>query len=216
MHIDFVCPKDNEEELLRMAASLGYSGICFCYAFSKFQANKEKILVEINKLRKENKSIKIYSAIIFEESNVPKLNSLSKSSKEIDFVILTASKNSRFILERYGKKIDYLLNSENLSSKDSFHYRKSGLNQVVCRLLKENDVKLLISFNNFLTLENNEFSTFTGRVKQNIKFARKYKIQAQLGSFAKDGFELRSKHDLIALLIVLGMHPKEAKNAFMH
>ncbi len=48
---------------------------------------------------------------------------------------------------------------------------------------------------------------------QNIKLCRKAKCKVFIGSFAKNPSELRSKHDLKAFFICLGMHPSEAKKA---
>ena len=48
---------------------------------------------------------------------------------------------------------------------------------------------------------------------QNIRFARKFKFELAIASFATSPDKMRSPHDLKAFLITLGMHPKESKES---
>src|SRR3989344_3036499 len=52
-----------------------------------------------------------------------------------------------------------------------------------------------------------------GRVKQNIKLCRKYKVKILFFTFAKSKYELKGLQDLLSLLRVLGMNGIEAKSA---
>jgi RNase P/RNase MRP subunit p30 len=52
-----------------------------------------------------------------------------------------------------------------------------------------------------------------GRIMQNIKLARKYKMKIKLASFARNPYELRDCNDLLSFGILVGLHPSEAKKA---
>ena len=211
MNMDFVFPNDNEEELLEAAASFGYSGICFCYRYGA-DLIKKNLSAKLKNLKaEENPKLKVYSALLVEEKSLQKLN-----KKEFDFVILKANKNLQNTLTRFSRKIDFVYGSEFISGNDSLHSRKSGVNHVVCNLMKENNISMVVSLKDLICsmhLDPKKFAQLLGRISQNIILARKYKLNLKFVSFAEDKYGMRSRHDMIALLIVLGMHPKEAKDA---
>ncbi len=209
MHIDYVCPKDNEEELLNRVIAFGYSAVCFCYAFSDFDTRKDKLFSSISKLKKKNPDTKVYTGIFFTEESLKKSANLQKY---YDFIFLLATKNLQETLSR-TKNLHFIYGLETLHVKDSLHHRKTGINQVISRMLAENEIKVILSFKNLLDSSNPRLPQTLGRFKELIKLSRKFKFKLNLASFASDQYGLRSKHDLIALLIVLGMHPKEAKDA---
>jgi RNase P/RNase MRP subunit p30 len=198
MAIDFVSPNNNEKELVQIAESLGYSSLCFCYPYSK-----NFLFPKLTSIK-----LKLFTAFIFNEKNISKIN-----SSKANLNILQNNSNLRNIIETHRNKIDYALDIETSSRSDFLHHRNSGLNQIICTLLKENKIRPLLSFNNLLNTSTKNLPIYIGRIKQNIKLARKYKLNSQLASFATQKYDMRPKHDLIALLIILGMHPKEAKDA---
>src|SRR3989344_1906090 len=107
-----------------------------------------------------------------------------------------------------GKKVKILLNPHLVSAKDSLHYRNSGLDHILCNEMAKNNVAMAISFdkvNNYIEI---------GRVMQNIRLCRKYKIKMLFFTFADNLYGLRAKTDLTAFLEILGMTPGEARNAF--
>ena len=201
MHIDFVFPNENEKELIDAAVSLGYDSLCFCYPYSKSH-NLTAILAQ------DSKQVKLLTAFIFTEKNISKI-----SSSKADINILSTSSNIRFLIENYGNRIGYISSIETSPKSDFLHHRNSGMNHIICSIMKENNISIILSLNSLLSADNKQFPLYIGRIKQNIKLARKYKIKVQLASFASSLYQMRPKHDLIALLITLGMHPKEAKAA---
>jgi RNase P/RNase MRP subunit p30 len=102
---------------------------------------------------------------------------------------------------------------EESERKDTMHQRYSGLNNVLCELAFRNKVKIAFSFSSILNTSGAQRATLFGRMMQNISLCRKYKVKTLVGSFARSTFEMRSAKDLQSLFIVLGMHPKEAKDA---
>lgn len=111
----------------------------------------------------------------------------------------------RKLVER--KKVKILVDVHANNSRDNLHYRSSGLNQVICKLMNKDNVALGIS------LESVKDGVILGRVKQNIKLCRKYKVKMKFFSFAKSKYEMRAREDIISFLRTIGMNGKEAKDA---
>lgn len=111
----------------------------------------------------------------------------------------------RKLIESKGVKI--LLNPHLLSIKDDLHYRSSGLDQVLCNIMNKNEILLGISLDSL----NNHVEI--GRVMQNIRLCRKYKVKILVFSYAKNKYELKSRIDIMSLLKVLGMDGKQVNEA---
>ena len=86
---------------------------------------------------------------------------------------------------------------ELVHKKDAMHYRRSGLNQVLCKIAASKSKK--IGFDFWSLME----PRVLGRVKQNIKFCKKYKVDYFLGAFAEKPELMRSFHDLKSFLKTL-------------
>jgi len=134
-----------------------------------------------------------------------------KLDKEQGLKIAMGSANNRLTVEI--KKIDLLLSPEKGVRKDSFHHRNSGLNHVICNLAKKNKIAIGFNFNDILTSKGIARAKTLGRMMQNVRLCRKYKLRTVIGSFAQNEWQMRSKNDLISFGIVLGMHQEEAKKA---
>lgn len=104
-------------------------------------------------------------------------------------------------------KLKILVNSHTNNLRDSLHFRSSGLNHVLCRLCHENNIAVGFSLDTALDAK------LLGRVKQNIKLCRKYKVRMRFFSFAKNKFEMRGREDMLGFLRSIGMTGKEAKDA---
>ena len=123
--------------------------------------------------------------------------------------MVRSSGDDQVIFERL--KPDMVCGLESVANKDRIHFKISGLNQILCKLANKNKVIVGFSFSSILNAEHRP--RILGRIIQNIKFCRKYKVITSFASFAKTPFEMRAAHDLIAFLIVLGMHPSKAKSS---
>jgi RNase P/RNase MRP subunit p30 len=126
-----------------------------------------------------------------------------------NFKIVEGSKDNRKIVE--NKKIDILINPEKYSRNDSLHYRNSGLDQISCKLANKNKIAIGFSFSQFLNSDNR--SELLGRMIQNVRLCRKYKVKMVVASFAKNKYEMRDAKDLLAFCRVIGMNGKEANDA---
>jgi len=121
-------------------------------------------------------------------------------------------------LADYDKKRDYikrnkikiLLNPHLVSKKDSLHFRNSGLDHILCKMMNEGSIAMAVSLDkisNYVEI---------GRIKQNIRLCRKYNVKMLFFTFADNIYSLRARLDILAFLEVLGMTPGEAKNALIN
>jgi hypothetical protein len=99
-----------------------------------------------------------------------------------------------------SKRIDFVYGVETDVRRDAIHFRNSGLNHVLCALMKENNVGYLVSIKDILFAKDPQF---LGRVMQNISLCRKFKVRVEIGSFASSAFEMKGANDVISLMKTL-------------
>jgi len=190
MHIDYVFPDGNEEEFIEMALKLGYGGLCFIYRYSRNMDNDEKV----KKLQEKTK-LKLSYGFLASLKDANKIK-----SKNLIFV--KGSAKNRFFIEK--KKADVLFSLEDGKREDFMHHRASGLNHVLCSLANKNKVVVGFSFNLLLRNKKN-LHKLLGRMMQNIRLCRKFKVKTLIGSFAERPFEMRGAKDILALFASLGI-----------
>lgn len=200
MLTDLVFPKNNEEEFIKIAEKLRYDAIYFAYSFRAAEQSIQK-LRDINKPTK----IRLFSAIY------ANYNEIKKSKKYGSIVIVKGSEKNREVLEK--TEADMLFDMESEKRKDFMHHRASGLNHILCKIANNNRKMIGFSFNSILN-SNNKLQIL-GRISQNIRLCRKYKVKTFIGSFAQNPYEMSNPYDLVSLFVVLGMHPKEAKDSLI-
>lgn len=197
--IDVVIPSKNELEFLEIAEKLNYSKICFLYAFKEKEIKK--------RLQKFKKSkIEIFYGSLAKPENLQNINS--------NLIVVRSSEKNRHVLEK--TKTDLLFDLENHRERDFMHSRNSSLNQVMCKIAKKKDMMIGFSFSSILNSNEMLRTQILGRMKQNIRLCRKYKVKMVFASFTSKPYEMRSYHDLISFAVTLGMHPKEAKESIQN
>lgn len=174
---DVVIPNKNEDEFIEMALSLGYKEIVFLSKDLKYKYSSNRINVK-----------KAYLAST--------TNQIGQAKKNFDYVFAPAD---RMFFE---SKVHYIINAELFDRKDSFHYRKTSLNQVHAKLARDNNIVIVYSFNNLL--DKNRIVTL-GRMFQNAKLINKYKLKHESFSLATSPINMKSRTILDALKKVLGL-----------
>ena len=136
----------------------------------------------------------------------------SENAKPIKEIWVTYCKNDNEIRKAAeNKNVDVILGLEEVESKDSLHNRNSGMNEVICKLAKKNNIAIGFSFRKILHANNK--AVLLGRMMQNVELCQKYKVKMIISSFAESKWDTRSYNELFAFGINLGMTPKEAKDA---
>jgi RNase P/RNase MRP subunit p30 len=108
---------------------------------------------------------------------------------------------NRKILE--NKKVSVLILSH-INKKDKLKERDSGLNQVLCKLARENGITLAIDMKELVIEDKKEKAKILGRIIQNLKLIKKFKNKLEILNKPED------KLNLQALLRVLGADTKMA------
>ena len=193
MFVDIVFPNGNEKEFVKIAEKLGIKGLVFAYPYEK----------NLKKELKYDTKLKLYLGVLADHKTIHKARA--------DIILVKSPSNDRAIFNKKAANIVFGLES---GKREGFmHHRNSGLNQVLCKLANKNKIVIGISFSLIMESENPE--KIMGRISQNIRFCRKYKVKTVLASFTDDPYMLRAEHDMQSLGIVLGMHPKEAKDSLL-
>jgi RNase P/RNase MRP subunit p30 len=162
------------------------------------------IIKEVIEKEQKKTKIKLHFGLLVEAKQVNKARSVC------DFVLVKSTGDDQIILEK--SKPDIIYDLELVAKKDKLNFRLSGLNQVLCKLASKNKVIVGFSFSLIFNAKNRVM--ILGRIIQNIRLCRKYKVDTAFASFARNLFELRAWHDLISFLIVLGMQAGKAKKSF--
>ena len=127
----------------------------------------------------------------------------SENAKPIKEIWVTYCKNDNEIRKAAeNKNVDVILGLEEVESKDSLHNRNSGMNEVICKLAKKNNIAIGFSFRKILHANNK--AVLLGRMMQNVELCQKYKVKTVLASFSNNPFEIRAKHDVTSLFSMLG------------
>ena len=181
MFVDVCLPEGNEEELLTMAKKLG----------------TKKVLMLYKKPKKE----------VFEFEGVEVINGLLcekfPGRKGINFGF-----GERFNAE--ANTIPFLYGFEEVEKKDSVHYKRAGINQVIAKILVEKDKTYVIDFSRLL--KSSEKDKVLGRISQNLMMASKYGFKVAICSFASKPEQLRAAFDLRSIIDIFG-YQKIAKES---
>lgn len=171
---DIVEPSGNEEVLLAQGKKLGFTEIIFLYKSAK----------DVPK-----QALKI----------LPHQCMLLSEQAQGKHIIL--SQASRAAIEH--PKINYVFRAEEGAKPDHTHYRNSGMNQVLAKLIA--DKKKTYCFDISLIRNNKKADICLGRMMQNAKILRKYKARTAMITLAKTPEEMLSPQDLLALADMLGV-----------
>jgi len=191
MKTDLVFPEGNGLELIETAAALGYEQVVLVYDAPE----KVKILPE--------QKIKLLYGVLVDGLPGNRLRQKIDQIKGRKFLALVQAGEeefNRFVVEKTAA--DILFNLEYVHKKDHLHYRKSGLDEIICRIAARNGKIIAFSFSSLL--ETDKRGLVMGRMMQNIRFCRKFKVKTFLSSFASEKEEMRSPFDLAKLAKVLG------------
>ena len=168
---NFVLMK-NSKEIEDLSKSLGWKKTLF--------SDKDFVFVKTNEKKELLKKIREAKGklVIFEASSEEML---------------------RFALEK--TKVDIIVGVEKIHPKDSLHYVRSGLDQVLCRIASDNEKTIAFSFNDILN--DKDRAKILARMKLNLKLCKKYKVKTIFSTFAKKKEELCGSKEFDLLLRIL-------------
>ena len=139
--------------------------------------------------------------VLIRAENKEELHLKINKAKGKKIVVLGSNNEvNRAALE--SKNVDVLLSPELTRKKDYMKYRDSGLNQVLCKIAHNNGKAIGINYDEIKKIKDKkEKAQRIGRIIQNIRLCRKYKVKIILVSFSKK----TSDFDLKVFARVLGI-----------
>ncbi len=105
-----------------------------------------------------------------------------------------------------NKNVDFILEPENGTRPDFIHHRNSGLNQVLLKLCQKSSkrqAKAIITTTSLL-LNAKHPEVIFGRMQQNARWCKKYKVKYHVTSGARTLWEQRAASDLEAVQREIG------------
>lgn len=138
------------------------------------------------------------NTMIIQETDFEKIRKAVNQSKEKKIIFSSDNDElNRKVLEKL--KINTLLLNQS-KRKDFLKQRNSGLNHVLAKIAKKNNVVIGINLDEIINAKSKQKAEILARIKQNIKLCNKNKLKMKFYGKSK-----RDSHDLKALGLVLGM-----------
>ena len=131
--------------------------------------------------------------VIIEGENRKKV--LQEAHKFRDKIVIYRAKSEemlRFVLEK--TPVNIVINQEHIHPRDSLHYLRSGLDQVLCKIAADKGKTMGFAFSDLAKAKDQ--GKLFGRAMANIGLCEKYRVKAVFLTFFQNGKEFRSAHDL--------------------
>jgi len=109
-----------------------------------------------------------------------------------------------------NKTTKALILNHKITKYDKLYQRDSGLNHVLCKIAKKNNIEFQLDINELTNsrLEKKEKAKILSRWIQNLRLFKKFKNKVKVIGINKD-----NKKEVQSLLIVLGLPTKQVKDA---
>lgn len=185
MTTDIVMPDKNEQALIARAQLLGIDRLILLYAAPP--------------------------AILPKSAYVKLVPAILGAKGKVHLKIVRHSEHDVHTVEHDAPST--LFDLEMDTRADALHQRASGLNHVLARLCAKKHVAVAFSFASLLAANPQRRAVLLGRMMQNVRLCRKFRVPMRIASFARTPEQMRNPADLRALFTVLGMHPREAQQA---
>lgn len=178
----------------------------------KDKINNNRQLEEIQKLKEKIKPE--YSAIQIKLEKIENTTHsfISNLNQQFDITIGYGGLNkiNRYFLEQTN--IDFLQDPQNSTYQNKFdfiHHFNSGLNHVLCNFAKQKNIDFLISLNFTNIFNKYNLTKEIGRINQNLKFAKKYKIQTILNFIIENDFQVKSIQEIKGIFSLFEVSTKQ-------
>lgn len=149
---------------------------------------------------------------IINNKNLDLVRKEIKREKEFQKKIIVQAQNEKFnrkILE--NKEVDVLLSPEFNNLNDKLKQRNSGLNEILCKIAKKNDISIGIELKKIINLQKKDKTKILSRIIQNISLCKR--IGTKILIIDKEKF---SKQEIFSFFLSLGCSTKKTKEIFLN
>ncbi|MEM0243556.1 MAG: RNase P subunit p30 family protein [Candidatus Aenigmatarchaeota archaeon] len=200
VHSTFSGGESTLEEIVKTAKELGYKGI----GFISYLLKKEEENILIAEIKRVSSQFNFEIFFGYEATNRKEVFHLLKRRKEIDLILVRGGKieMNRVAVENRG--IDILTHPD-------FERKDCGVNHVIAKFAKENEVAIEINFREVLNSEKVKRSQVLKNHNQIINLYKKFKFPLTISSGSLSHWQIKDPKVLISYLVTLGLEIHEAK-----
>src|SRR3989338_1306129 len=202
MFSDITIPNNNELEFVEVALKLNLSNLYLLYKSDKEELGKIKKKLA---LIQHSSKLNIGTGFIVNEKNIREV------SRHSNLLVVKSSDKDREYIN--GKRAKLIYGFEENSKRDFMSQKASGLNHILCELVRKNNIIIGFSYSQLFNKDGQISSLLIGRMIQNIRLCRKYKVKTVIGCFSEEPYDMRSAYDISSLFTLLGMESKAIKES---
>ena len=202
-----------DDLLLCEAKRLGFNGVCLFYKDDYFQHknNLKHMLDDLNEdSNKENKNKHVFTAFsglkIFPKNSEELRKIILKNYDKVDILMVVGGdlKINRVSCE--NPKIDIL-------SRPYYKRKDSGINHVLAKEAARNNVTIELCLKDLIETKGYLRSKIISQFRDILKLSHKFNFNVIITTGAKTIYDLRTPHDILALIKSFGLTQDEAETA---
>ena len=192
-----IAPKD---EIISTLEKFGFEGACIFYDSDNYNEEIKNKFLELNSSSKLN----LYQGIRIDETNPQILSKkIQKFYQKVDLIMVNGNNTKINRIACESPKID-ILNSPYLNKNNS------GINHVLAKLLKENNITVSINLKDILSNKGYHKSRILTQIDQLLLLRKKYGFKTIVTSGSTSFYDVRSPEGMILLSKLIDMDEKEA------
>ena len=192
------------EEVLETLEAFKFKGACIFYNSKKYL---EDNLIENFEELKESTNLDLYHGIVIDETNPQLLGKeVQRYYRKVDLIMANGgdSKINRIICET--PQID-IINHPYLNK------RNSGINHVLSKLLKDNNITVNINIRDILEHRGFYRAKMLNQINQLLMLQKKYCFRTIISSGSRSFYDVKSPRSMILLSQLMDMDMNYGKNA---
>lgn len=149
--------------------------------------------------------------VLISEKNEKKIKGKISKKDLLNKIKISKKKGLRVLVRVYSEEIlrfvlektpaEMVVGVEMIHPKDSVHFLRSGLDQVLCKIAAANKKVIVFSLADILNCKDRV--RLLARMKMNIKLCQKYKVKMMFSNFSKELWEMRGVKELEAFFQVI-------------
>lgn len=191
-----------DEDVIETLEEFGFKGACIFYDSKNYL--KDNIKEEFNELN-ESTTLDLYHGIVIDETNPQLLRKeVQRHYRKVDLIMANGGDNNlnRIICET--PQIDII-------NHPYMNKRNSGLNHILAKLLKENNISVNINLRNILEHRGFFRARTLNQINQLLMLQRKYDFRCILSSGSKSFYDVKSPKSMLLLSQLMDMEMDYAK-----
>jgi len=202
IHSTFSSGESSLEDIVKAAKEFDYKGV----GFVSYILKKEEESILLSEIKRVSSQYNFEIFFGYEATNLKEIATLLKRRKELDLILVRGGNLTlnRKAVETRG--IDIL-------THPSFERNDCGIDYVMSKYAKENEVAIEINFREVLNSEKLKRAQVIKNHAKIVSLYKKFKFPLIVSSGALSHWQIKDPKVLISYLVSLGLEISEAKKA---